>query len=266
MKTKNKGILASLALATGLGLKYNHDQCFVAREKTETFYSDKVNSDIKITHISDFHSNVLSNLDEVLGNIKKFDPDLIFLTGDMIDYPTDSKIERTMYFINKLDELGIKTYFVSGNHEEASQDSEKFYAQIQDLGIRFLQNEGEKIKIRDNDLYIYGTSYFGANLAAFDPSENSLNLVLSHFSKKIRDKYDPRIDFIFSGHTHGGQVRAPFIGALVAPGEGYFPKYDRGEFKYGSSTIYIESGLGNTFLPLRFLNPISYTNITIKRP
>ena len=102
------------------------------------------------------------------------------------------------------------------------------------------------------------------NLNKFEPSDESLNLVLSHFSKTVRETYDPRIDFIFSGHTHGGQVRVPFFGAIVAPGEGYFPKYDMGEFAYKNSIIYIESGLGNTFLPLRFLNPISYTNIKIK--
>ena len=61
-------------------------------------------------------------------------------------------------------------------------------------------------------------------------------------------------------------MRAPFIGALVAPGEGYFPDFDRGLFEFENSQIYVESGLGNTFLPLRFLNPISFSNITIKRP
>ncbi len=57
-----------------------------------------------------------------------------------------------------------------------------------------------------------------------------------------------------------------FVGALVAPGEGYFPDFDSGLYNYKDSQIYVSSGLGNTFLPLRFLDQISYTNITIKRP
>lgn len=96
--------------------------------------------------------------------------------------------------------------------------------------------------------------------------EAGLNLILAHFSKNVRENYDPSMDIIFSGHTHGGQVRAPFIGALIAPGEGYFPDFDSGLYKYEESQIYVSSGLGNTFLPLRFLDPISYTNITIVRP
>lgn len=263
MKHKKK-IVAGLLLATTiLTGKYIHDQCFKAVEKRIGLFSDKVKDPIKITHISDFHSNVVENLDEVLGKIRDFNPDLIFLTGDMIDYPTKEKIERTMYFLQRLNELGIKTYYVSGNHEEVSRDSEVFYEKIKSLGITKLDNDGEFVEIGDNKIYIYGITYWGSNFDNFKP-DTSLNLVLAHFSKNVRDNYRKDIDFIFSGHTHGGQVRAPFIGALVAPGEGYFPDFDRGLFDFENSRIYVESGLGNTFLPLRFLNPISYSNITIK--
>lgn len=267
MNKKNKQkIVATAILATMvLGGRYLHDQAFVGVEKSIILTNPKVKNEIKITQISDFHSNVISNLEDVLGNIKEFNPDLIFLIGDMIDYPTEKKIERTMYFLEKLNELGIKTYFVSGNHEEVSNESEVFYQKIKKLGIKKLDNDGEFLEIGDNRVYVYGVSYWGMDLDKFKP-EDSINLILAHFSKNIRDNYDPRMDIIFSGHTHGGQVRAPFVGALVAPGEGYFPDFDSGLYNYKDSQIYVSSGLGNTFLPLRFLEQISYTNITIKRP
>lgn len=265
MKNKKK-LVAGLALATMVFTgKYLHDQAFVAVEKKLTIKSAKVNNDIKITHISDFHSNVISNLDEVLDNIKAFSPDLIFLTGDMIDYPTEKKIERTMYFLENLSRLGIKTYFVSGNHEEASEESEIFYEKLKKLGIKKLDNEGENLIISGSDVYIYGVPYRGTDLDDFKPGQG-LNLVLAHFSKNIREKYDSRMDIIFSGHTHGGQVRAPIVGGLIAPGEGFLPDYDGGLYDFKESKIYVSTGLGNTFLPLRFLDQISYTNITIKRP
>lgn len=265
MKNKKK-LVAGLALATMVFTgKYLHDQAFVGVEKKLTIKSAKVNNDIKITHISDFHSNVISNLDEVLDNIKAFNPDLIFLTGDMIDYPTEKKIERTMYFLENLSRLGIKTYFVSGNHEEASEESEIFYEKLKKLGIKKLDNEGENLIISGSDVYIYGVPYWGMDLDDFKPGQG-LNLVLAHFSKNIREKYDSRMDIIFSGHTHGGQVRAPIVGGLIAPGEGFLPDYDGGLYDFKESKIYISTGLGNTFLPLRFLDQISYTNITIKRP
>ena len=265
MKNKKK-LVAGLALATMVFTgKYLHDQAFVGVEKKLTIKSAKVNNDIKITHISDFHSNVISNLDEVLDNIKDFNPDLIFLTGDMIDYPTEKKIERTMYFLENLSRLGIKTYFVSGNHEEASEESEIFYEKLKKLGIKKLDNEGENLIISDSDVYIYGVPYWGMDLDDFKPGQG-INLVLAHFSKRIRDNYDSRMDIVFSGHTHGGQVRAPIVGGLIAPGEGFLPDYDGGLYDFKESKIYVSTGLGNTFLPLRFLDQISYTNITIKRP
>ena len=184
---------------------------------------------------------------------------------DMIDYPTEKKIERTMYFLENLSRLGIKTYFVSGNHEEASEESEIFYEKLKKLGIKKLDNEGENLIIADSDVYIYGVPYWGMDLDDFKPGQG-LNLVLAHFSKNIREKYDSRMDIIFSGHTHGGQVRAPIVGGLIAPGEGFLPDYDGGLYDFKESKIYVSTGLGNTFLPLRFLDQISYTNITIKRP
>ena len=68
---KNKKLVAGLVLATMvLTGKYLHDQAFVGVEKKVTIKNSKVKSDLKITHISDLHSNVLSNLNEVLDNIK----------------------------------------------------------------------------------------------------------------------------------------------------------------------------------------------------
>lgn len=265
MNKKKKAILGTLLFATILTGAYVHNQAFVGVEKRLTIKNPKVKDDLRITHISDFHSNVISNLDDVLKNIRAFNPDLIFLTGDMIDYPTDKKIERTMFFLENLSKIGIKTYYVSGNHEEVSNASGVFYEKIKNLGIKKLDNEGENLIIRDNEVYIYGVPYWGMNLDEYMPGAG-LNLILAHFSKNIRENYDPSMDIIFSGHTHGGQVRAPFIGALIAPGEGLLPDYDSGLYSYKESEIYVSSGLGNTFLPLRFLDPISYTNITIKRP
>ena len=55
----------------------------------------------------------------------------------------------------------------------------------------------------------------------------------------------------------------PIVGGLIAPGEGILPDFDKGVFKYKKSIIYVDSGLGNTFLPLRFLDKIQYSNITL---
>lgn len=262
MKNKTKIALGLTASVLALGL-YINKQCFVAKEETVTLASEKLQSPIKITQISDFHSNAIKNLDELLINIKNFDPDFIILTGDIIDYGTASKIERSVYFLKKLSSLNKSTYYITGNHEEAGPNLDVFLNEIANLGIKYLKNEGELLNVNGNQVYLYGTSMFGFSYENYKPSKESLNIILSHHSKNVRDNYRADEDFIFSGHTHGGQVRMPILGGLIAPGEGILPDFDKGVFEYKNSTIYVDSGLGNTFLPLRFLDQIQYSNITL---
>ena len=262
MKKKTK-IITGLALA-GLCLAlYVDRQCFVAKEEKVILKSEKIKKPIKITQITDFHSNAIKNLDEVLENIQNFSPDLVILTGDIIDYGTEDKIERSVYFLEKLRSLNIKTYYITGNHEEAGPNLDKFLSEIERLGITYLKNEGERLDINGNKVYLYGTSMFDFSYENYKADDESVNIILSHFSKNVRDNYQGNEDFIFSGHTHGGQVRLPIVGGLVAPGEGFFPNYDKGSFKFNDSIIYIDSGLGNTFLPLRFMDQIQYSNIVL---
>ncbi|MDU5535693.1 MAG: phosphoesterase, partial [Anaerococcus sp.] len=148
-------------------------------------------------------------------------------------------------------------------HEESGPNLDVFLKEIDKLGIKYLKNDGEFLNINDNEIYIYGTSMFDFSYENYKASENSVNIILSHFSKNVRDNYREDEDFIFSGHTHGGQVRMPIVGGLIAPGEGILPDFDKGVFKYKNSIIYVDSGLGNTFLPLRFLDQIQYSNITL---
>ena len=262
MKKKTK-IITGLALA-GLCLAlYIDRQCFVAKEEKVILKSEKIKKPIKITQITDFHSNAIKNLDEVLENIQNFSPDLVILTGDIIDYGTEDKIERSVYFLEKLRTLNIKTYYITGNHEEGGPNLDKFLSEIERLGITYLKNEGERLDINGNKVYLYGTSMFDFSYDNYKADDESINIILSHFSKNVRDNYQGNEDFIFSGHTHGGQVRLPIVGGLVAPGEGFFPNYDKGSFKFNDSIIYIDSGLGNTFLPLRFMDQIQYSNIVL---
>ncbi|MBM0046562.1 metallophosphoesterase [Anaerococcus sp. mt242] len=262
MKKISKIALGLSATAIALGL-YINNQCFVAKEEKVTLTNEKLKNPIKITQISDFHSNAIKNLDELLANIKKFDPDFIILTGDIIDYGTENKIKRSVYFLEKLSRLNKITYYITGNHEEGGPNLDVFLNEIDRLGIKYLRNEGENLKINGNDLYLYGTSMFDFSYKNYKTSDKNVNIILSHFSKKVRDNYRGDEDFVFSGHTHGGQVKLPIIGGLIAPGEGILPDFDKGTFKFENSIIYVDSGLGNTFLPLRFLDQIQYSNITL---
>ena len=69
---------------------------------------------------------------------------------------------------------------------------------------------------------------------------------------------------LVSGHTHGGQIRYPFIGALLAPDQGFFPKYSEVLYKESDTTMIISRGLGSSVIPIRINNPAEIVVVTLK--
>jgi hypothetical protein len=94
--------------------------------------------------------------------------------------------------------------------------------------------------------------------------EDMFNLLLAHRPDYFDLYSQSNIDLVFCGHAHGGQVRLPFIGGLVAPGQGLFPKYTSGIHSKDDTAMVISRGLGNSILPLRIFNRPEVVVVTLK--
>lgn len=79
-------------------------------------------------------------------------------------------------------------------------------------------------------------------------------ILLSHRPEAFEVYAGENIDLVLSGHAHGGQFRLPFIGGMVAPNQGLFPKYDAGVYTQGNTTMVVSRGIGNSIIPIRFNN------------
>ena len=89
---------------------------------------------------------------------------------------------------------------------------------------------------------------------AADTGSKPFTILLSHRPEMLNVYAEAGVDLVFTGHAHGGQWRLPGVGGLVAPGQGFFPKYTDGAHTSGSTTMYVSRGLGNSLMPVRIFN------------
>lgn len=236
------------------------------------FYSNKIpeGSEFTVLQISDLHNKVFGdNNEKLINTVKKLNAEFIVITGDLIDRGTD-KFENVFSLIERIKTINKDVFFVSGNHEWGNAYTEEFLNGLRERNVTILNNKSTQITVNNVTLNLVGIDDVSTNHENFQKAFNSMNherytILLSH-TPNITEKYnDILADLILSGHTHGGQVRIPFIGALVAPDQGLFPRLDKGTYKTGPNQfLYIDSGLGTSIAPIRFANQsqLSLINIT----
>ena len=225
---------------------------------------------VKIAQLSDLHSLWFGSQEKrILEILEELKPDFVFITGDFVD-PT-TKITKGVESVTKLwGELGNeyknRIFGVFGNH-----DTPLVRNLLKRSGITILENENKKIFINNEFIYLIGVDdpWTGRhNLAkAMEGIETEApKILLSHSPDIIeeikKEKID--IDLILAGHTHGGQVRIPFLGAPWTPSK-YGQKYAQGLFEINSTYLYVNRGIGTSLLPIRFNCPPEITLIKLQK-
>ncbi len=216
---------------------------------------------IKVVQISDtqigsFYST--KNLKKVANKVNALNPDIIVFTGDLIDYSNKNPdIDEITAILSSMN-ARLGKFSVFGNHDYMYK-LPRYYRQImKKSNFNLLINENKKIKLAD-DKYI--------NILGVDEilngnpdikylenktDKNNFNLLLAHEPDLVDMFSKDSMNLVLSGHSHGGQIRIPFKGALVTPP--YGRKYTKGFYEVNGNHLYVSSGLGSTKLPFRFFN------------
>lgn len=235
----------------------------------------------KIVQLSDIHQKVFDNENKTLiSKVKKAKPDIIVITGDLINasYSSDKNIDKLID--NLLDIAPI--YYVTGNHEVANKAFSKFSKNLEQKGVNILRNSSEELKRNNDSILIVGVddpitteiseNNFCRKLLSDEINKtlNSKNnklfkILLSHRPEQFDLYVENKIDLTFSGHAHGGQVRIPFVGGLFAPNQGYFPQYTSGKYTKEQSTMIVSRGLGSGSFPVRIFNRPEIVVVTLKK-
>lgn len=234
----------------------------------------------KILQISDLHNKEFgSKQNKILAKIEKINPDIIVVTGDLID-SNKTNINTSMELINKAINIA-PIYYVSGNHEAWSGLYEDLKSKLENSGVVVLHNKKIKFFNNNDSIDIIGladTSFIKSNLLEYDSNVETNNLLnkltkdstnfkilLSHRPELFDIYSSSNVDLIFSGHAHGGQFRLPFIGGLVAPDQGFFPKLTEGIHSNNNTSMIVSRGLGNSIIPLRIFNKPELIVVTLEK-
>ena len=231
---------------------------------------------VRIVQVSDCHDHGGSHDDRLLKKIEEQRPDLIFLTGDIADsILTD--IDKANAFLEKVSKIA-DCYLVWGNHDLAlsEQDRGSMAECCRENGITLLEDEYVTLTRGGDSLLLVGTksdmgSYFTDVMMKSFPSGEEFVIWLHHYPEDFRKIVDEskaagsKADLVFCGHAHGGLIRLPFIGGVIAPGQGLFPEYTSGDYYYDGSEMLLSRGVGNSGVTLRFLDPFHLVVCELKR-
>lgn len=234
-----------------------------------------------VAHISDIHGRRIDPQGTIISAIRAARPDIIAATGDFVD-SSATELPRVTPFLQALADIS-PTYAVSGNHDYLA-GWPVVAAALRDCGIVVLENQSVKILRQGQELILAGISdpmTRRHDLEAAIPSgSGSPIILLSHspfLHRSLREDQgrDPRVDaalaplksvsLTLAGHTHGGQIKLPLVGAMSNASGRPFPRsYVEGLSREGEGWLYISRGLGYTILPLRFLSRPELTLITLR--
>lgn len=236
-----------------------------------TVESDRVPASfdgVKILQISDLHDATFGdNQEKLVKKIKNTDPDLIFITGDLID-SNRYNLDQSLELVRQIVDLA-PIYYVTGNHEIATNDTENIKNSLTELGVNVLSNEEQIIELNGEQIRIIGIEdplngiLVNEALSQFE-NNDLFTLVLSHRPETFSDYVEYEMDVVFSGHAHGGQFRLPGLGGLVAPGQGLFPSYTAGMYTENTTHMIVSRGLGNSVIPVRVFNSPEIVLVTLK--
>ncbi len=209
------------------------------------------------------------NQKRLVEKVESLEPDLIVLTGDMVDSDVES-IESHLAFLEVLTE-DTPVYAVSGNHEYWSESSEVVRTVYDALGVSVLQETCTPFKDTAFPIELCGisdyekfTGFQDYKATLPEPANNRFNLLLAHRPVFFETYTALDYDLVLSGHAHGGMIRLPFTGGIYSPDQGLFPSYTSGPYKDNDTTMVVSRGLGNSVFPFRVQNRPEIVLLTLK--
>ena len=216
--------------------------------------------------------------------MKKAEPDIIVISGDLINGCGEKELPFAFHLINHLKKTGIPVIYTFGNHEEKQR---KYHRACYRKLRRFA---GKRVILLNNRAFkpetINDTVFVGINLPLYMYHATDKSGMIKRRTGKILDEakagdcykiliaHDPEhieayaesgFDLCISGHLHGGIIYVPCIGGFVTPRLQFFKKLAKGVHESGNMKMIVSTGVGWHDIPLRLFNHPEVVTIEFKK-
>lgn len=250
----------------------------------QEFVVPNLKQDCKFVLISDLHNKVYGNNNEsVIAAVKSINPDFVVIAGDLVTSKVKESMDAGINLVNALSK-DFPIYYGLGNHENKIKTRDYFGDKYEQL-IKALSNQNVYVLENQNSIIPkYNICITGLNLdlnyfahfrlrkmhkdyltSVIGKSDDKYcNILIAHNPDYFPEYAMWGADLVLSGHVHGGIMRLPFIGGVIAPSYEIFPKYDGGVFTEGKSTMLLGRGMGSHTIPFRFFNPAELYEVILK--
>lgn len=247
-------IIIVVALITAF-ISYGNNHIVITEyEYKNSLIPDEMNG-LCVVQLSDLHNASFgADNTRLIDNIKKCNPDIIIITGDLVDGVTHTNIPKAINLVKQLTNI-CDVYYITGNHEYYLNDDKRkeLIDALTDEGVTVLSDSC--IQLADGfNLIGLDDNNLNSDILGTMTNADTFDLVLAHEPQRIKKYAGNGADLVLSGHAHGGQFRLPFIGAVYAPDQGLNPEYTEGLINYNDTDMIISRGLGNSVFPFRIFN------------
>lgn len=279
-KVVKYGVIFIILLQLSLVIYWGNNNISVSNYIVESSTIPPQFDGYKIVQLSDLHNKEFRKGNkDLITLIKDASPDAIVITGDLIDRRRYNE-EKALKLIKGIKDIA-PIYYVTGNHEAWSNKFSSLEEKLLMQGVEVLRNNSVEIKRGTGKIFVSGiddpafkTTGYSQSYKDYDivkdeiktvKKDGDYNILLSHRPELFPLYSECDIDLVFSGHAHGGQVILPFLGGIIAPNQGFFPKYYKGVYSSKDTFMVVSRGLGNSLAPIRVFNPPELVIVELRR-
>ena len=259
-----RGLLASAAGAAGVGaygvLYERH-----ALSTTETTVALRglppPLHGVRIGLLTDIHRGSWVSADDVrqaVEQLMRLRPDLIVLGGDYVTWGDRRYVEPAAESLEGLS-APHGVFAVLGNHD----DDHDMPAALRRRGVQVLRDARTRLTLRGEALELAGVRFWtrrASDIASVLRGARGTTILLAHDPRRIAEAATLKVPLVLSGHTHGGQVVLPALGAVAAQ---KFP-IAAGVLQRDETTLFVSRGIGTVYVPIRINCPPEVAVVTLQ--